>query len=428
MTSETTGSNRLPLDGVRVLDLGMFWAGPYAGKFLADAGAEVIKIESCSHPDNLRVLARGLYPAGVAGEHPWNRSGMINERNRNKRGVTIEMSTEEGRTLFKRLVAISDVIIENFSNRVMKNWGLDYENLSLINPRIILASIYSQGGQGPESSYVSFGGTLEQLAGLGYVTGYPDEIPGVSSVQLPDPLGGTMAAGLIIAALRLRKLTGKGTHIDLSQRENAVSIIGELLVDYSMNGRIPERNGNRDNIRAPQGCYECQGEDEWITVSVGDDVQFEALCTAMDQPQLTRDPRFQNVLARHQNHDALDSIITQWSSNRSKIDAMNELQRHGVPAGAVYKANDLYEDPHLRARQFWEQVEDVEAGQHLYPGRAYRMSKSNISTRSPSPTLGQDNAYVLGELVGLSNEDLANLATNGVIGTEPTQAARRGSL
>ncbi len=422
------GGTRLPLEGIRVLDLGMFWAGPFAGKWLADAGAEVIKIESCSHPDNLRILARGGYPDGEPGERPWNRSGMINERNRNKLGVALEMGTDEGRDLFRRLVAISDVVIENFSTRVMRRWELDYPHLREINERIILASIYSQGATGPESGFVSYGGTLEQLAGLTYMTGYPNEMPAVMTVQLPDPVGGAMAAGLILAALRRRRLTGEGAHIDVSQRENVTALLGQQVLDYSMNGRVTERAGNRDPHMAPHGCYRCEGEDAWVTVAVGSDEQWAGLCRAIGRPELAGDERFATVLGRHEHHDELDAIISEWTTGRSKFEAMDELQREGVAAGAVNTAADLYADRHLEARDYWEPADDPDAGRQLYPGRPMRLSKTPLSTRTPTPTLGQHNDYVFGGLLGLGADELAGLHERGIIGTEPTEAARRGQL
>jgi len=426
--STSEGKLRLPLEGVRILDLGMFWAGPFAGKLLADAGAEVIKVESCSHPDNLRILARGLYPNGEKGEHPWNRSGMINERNRNKLGVTLELGSEKGRDIFRRLVEISDVVIENFSTRVLARWELDYENLRVLNPRIILCSIYSQGAEGPESGFVSFGGTLEQLSGLAYITGYPDELPGLPNIQLPDPLGGTMAAGLVIAALRQRRLTGEGCHIDFSQRENAVSVIGDVLLDYPMNNRVPERNGNFDEAMAPHGCYRCIGEDDWITLGIRGDEEWVRLCLAIGQPDLAHDERFATITNRQSGKATLDSIISEWTATLSKHEAMARLQAANIAAGAVYTAKDLHEDPHLVAREFWEKVQDVEGGEHLYPSRPFRLSKTPLSTRTPAPTLGQHNRYVLQDLLHMTDNEIGGLIAQGVIGDEPTEDAQKGRL
>ena len=419
---------RLPLEGVRVLDFGMFQAGPTAARWLADAGAETIKIESCSHPDNLRILARGVYPDGEPGERPWNRSGMINVRNRNKLGITLEMADPRGLELFKRLVAISDVVIENFSTRVLPRWELDYPRLREINRGIILTSLYSQGGTGPESSFVSFGPTLEQLGGLVHLTGYPDELPGIHTVAFPDPIAGAMAVTLVLAALRQRRQSGEGAHIDLSQRENMTSMLGEFVLDYSMNGRVAERIGNRDQQMAPHGCYRCRGEDAWIAIAVETDEQWERLCDALGQPALAAAERFATVSSRRDHQDELDAIISEWTATRGKVEAMEELQRNGVAAGAVYTAADAYADPHLQARDFWEAVDDPDAGRQIYPGRPMHLSETPLTTRRPTPTLGQHNEYVFGDLLGLSEAELAELEASGIIGTEPTEVARQGRL
>ena len=424
----TTNDLPMPLEGVRVLDLGMFWAGPFAGKLLADAGAEVIKIESPSHPDNLRILARGVYPGGEAGERPWNRSGMINERNRGKRGAAIELGTEAGRAIFRELVAISDVVIQNFSTRVMSNWGLDYPQLRKINSGIILCSIYSQGSQGPESGFVSFGGTLEQIGGITNLTGYQNELPGGFTIQLPDPMGGALAAGMVVAALRQRRITGEGSLIDISQRENVTAILGDEIVGHQLGARPAERLGNRDQLMAPQGCYPCDGEDAWVTLAVANDEEWSRLCEAIGQPNLQEDDRFATVLLRHEHHDALDQILTDWSRTRGKHQAMRELQAHGVRAGAVQDSRDLYADQQLRARGFWERVEDPDAGSHEYPGAPARLARTPLGTGRATPTLGQDNEYVLRDLLGKSEAEIAKLRAERVVGVDPTEAARQGRL
>lgn len=426
MTATQPGA--LPLQGIRVLDFGMFWAGPFAGKWLADAGAEVIKIESPSHPDNLRILARDVYPDGDPGERSWNRSGMINERNRNKLGIALEMGTPEGRAIFRRLVAISDVVVHNFSTRVLANWGLEYEALRAINPQVVLASIYSQGAQGPESGFVSFGGTLEQLGGLTALHGYSGEMSGALTLQLPDPFGGAMAAALIVAALRRRHLTGEGSYIDISQRENVTAFLGPLLLDYQMNARVPAPQGNRDPRMAPHGVYRCTGDDAWVALAVRDETDWANLCQALGRPDLTKDPRFVGMDARQEHLAELDAIIGEWASPLDKHEAMGVLRRWDIPAAAVTNAQDLYADPHLAARGFWETIEDPDAGVHRYPGRPFKLSRTPLSTRRPTPTLGQHNEYVLKDLLGLSEKEVSQLSASGVIGMEPTEAARRGRL
>ena len=237
-----------------------------------------------------------------------------------------------------------------------------------------------------------------------------------------------MAVTLVLAALRQRRQSGEGAHIDLSQRENMTSMLGEFVLDYSMNGRVAERIGNRDQQMAHHGCYRCRGEDAWIAIAVETDEQWERLCDALGQPALAAAERFATVSSRRDHQDELDAIISEWTATRGKVEAMEELQRNGVSAGAVYTAADAYADPHLQARDFWEAVDDPDAGRQIYPGRPMHLSETPLTTRRPTPTLGQHNEYVFGDLLGLSEAELAELEASGIIGTEPTEVARQGRL
>ena len=413
------------LAGIRVLDLGMFWAGPYAGKLLGDFGAEVIKIESVRRPDPLRVQARGIYPNGEPGEHPWNRSGLINERNRSKLGLVLDLSTSQGATLFKRLVTLSDVVLENYSANVMTNFGLDYPVLKTANPSIITISIASQGLSGPEKDYISFGNTLEQTGGLAYITGYPGEPPYYSSGAYPDAISGIMA-GAIVAGLRTRRQTGEGMHIELSQRELVTHFLGEMILDYSLNHRIWEPMGNRHWFKAPHGCYRCKGVDRWVTIAVADEKEWAALCAAMDQSELVSDPRFQTVVDRHHNQDALDTIVESWTSQREPYEVMRQLQAVGIAAGPVLTVPDLLQDPHLEARGFFEIGTHPEAGTHPYYSRPMKLSKTPGATRRPAPGFGEHNEYVLGEVMGISSVEIEELERHGVIGKVPQSLLETG--
>ncbi len=238
----------LPLHGIRVLDLGMFWAGPYAGRLLADMGAEVIKVEGPHRPDPLRLVPRGLFPNGEPGEHPWNRSGMINERNRNKLAISLNLSQPQGLELFKKLVVISDVVIENFSARVMPNLGIDYPTLRDLNPRLVMVSIASQGLTGPERDTVSVDPIIQALSGLASLTGPPGKLP-TTNAYFSDPLAAVLAAGATLAGLLSRQQHGKGVHIDCSQREMLTSVMGPALMAYLMNRSVATPQGNDDPIR-----------------------------------------------------------------------------------------------------------------------------------------------------------------------------------
>ncbi|MBM3139041.1 MAG: CoA transferase [Chloroflexi bacterium] len=418
----TAVRGRLPLEGVRILDLGQFWAAPNAGRAWADAGAEVIKVESCRRPDPLRIQARGIYPdhdpRGEHGDH-WNRSGMINERNRNKLGLTLDLQEPRGRDLFLRLARVSDAVSQNFSTGVLERLGLGYNALAEANPRIILVSIMSQGLTGPESSYVSYGGNLEQLGGISHLSGYPDDPDSSVGFALPDPLGGATAALALLAALRHRDRTGRGMEIDLSQREAATLVVGDSVVEHSLTGEQPPRIANHEPGASPSDAYPCAGYDEWVTLVVRSDADWARLCTAIGRSELAADPRFATIVARRRHRDEVDALITAWTAQRSKHAAMSWLQQWGVAAGAVLNPRELFVDPHLRTRGFWERVHDPSDGEQEYYGRAFRFSASPLTTRMPTPQLGQHNREILSGLLGLADAEIDELERDEVIGTRP---------
>jgi crotonobetainyl-CoA:carnitine CoA-transferase CaiB-like acyl-CoA transferase len=416
----------LPLAGIRVLDMGQFWAAPNAGRAWADAGAEVIKVESLHRPDPLRIQARGIYPDHEASDDPWNRSGMVNERNRNKLGIAIDLQHERGNELFLELVKISDAVSQNYSLGVLPRLGLGYDALSAVNPRIILLSIMSQGLAGPESSYVSYGPNLEQLGGISYLSGYSDDPDSSVGFALPDPLGGAVAAFALMAALRQREETDAGMHIDLSQREAATLVIGDAVVEQSLTGQEPPRTGNHERGRMPSQCYPCASDDQWIAISIGSDRQWAALCTAMDRPEAGSDERFATIVARSRHRDEVDELIGEWTAQHDKQELMVDLQSHGVTAGAVLNPRELFRDAHLRERGFWEPVTDYSAGPQEYYGRPMRFSGTPYGTRTPTPQLGQHTRQVLRDLVHVSEAELDALEAEGVIGTEPVLSADGG--
>lgn len=419
----------LPLEGVRILDLGQFWAAPNAGRAWATAGAQVIKVESCARPDPLRIQARGIYPdrdpGGEQGDH-WNRSGMVNERNRGKQGLAIDLQHPRGKELFLELVKVSDAVSNNYSTRVMPRLGLDYEALSAVNPRIIVVSIMSQGTTGPESAYVSYGQNLEQLGGISYLSGYPDDPDSSVGFALPDPLGGATAALALLAALRHRERTGRGMHIDLSQREAATIVVGEAIVQYSMTGQLAPRLGNHEPGNVPSECYPCAGDDQWIAIAVRSDGEWAMLCDAMARPQLAGDRRFATIVARRRNRAELDAVIGEWTAQTAKEPLMELLQRRGVAAGAVLNPRELFRNKHLRSRGYWESTEDPSAGTQEYYGSPMRLSGTPFVPLGPAPQLGQHNRELLSELVGLGDAELDELEAEGVIGTEPVLTAEGG--
>jgi benzylsuccinate CoA-transferase BbsF subunit len=413
------------LAGLRILDLTQVAAGPYATLLLGYMGAEIIKVEACSRLDISRGPARPgpesarLYPGGVPGERPWNRAGHYVHRNVNKRSLTLDLATERGKALFLRLVGVCDALFENYRASVMDRLGLGYATLAQVNPRLVYVKISSQGATGPEKDYGSLGSTLEQTAGLASITGYEDGNPLMTNETYPDPVVGILAVGACMAALRRRRHTGMGTFVDLSQREVTASMLGEYVVDYALSGRVPGPIGNRHPLRVPQGVYPCQGDDRWLAISVGTDAEWQGLCQAIGQPQLAQDARFATVLARRRHQADLDQLLTSWTQMHEHYDAMHILQTHGVPAGAVLTGGETLTDPHLQGRNFWEVVEHPEAGTYQQFTPPWRLSKNPRGPTTPAPALGEHNHYVLGHLLGLTEQDIAGLEAEGVIGTRP---------
>lgn len=416
------------LDGLRILDLTQVAVGPYATLLLGFMGADVIKVESCSRMDISRGAARpapgndALYPGGEPGEQPWNRTGHYVHRNGNKRSLTLDLATPRGKALCLRLAAQCDVLIENYRASVMDRLGLGYEVMSQANPQLIYVKISSQGATGPEKDYGSLGSTLEQTAGLASITGYAADRPLMTNETYPDPVVGMLAVGALMAALRQRRQTGRGTFIDLSQREATSSLLGDAILDYALTGRVAAPMGNRHPLWAPQGVYPCQGDDMWLAISVGNDDEWQRLCQAIGQPELAQDDRFNTSLARYNHQDELDPLISAWTQTQDHYHAMHLLQAHGVAAGAVLKGGETIVDPQLQARGFWDVVDHPEAGTYKQVTTPWQLSKSPRRTASPAPALGEHNAEILSTLLGLPEAEIAALEAQGIIGTRPTGA------
>ena len=406
---------RLPLHGVRVLDLTMAWAGPYATRLLADMGAEVIKVESVNNWD----LVRSFTGQRPSVERVWDKSPYFNHLNRNKYGCVLDLSGEKGRELFLRLVEVSDVVMENFRAEVMDSLRLGYDTLSQTKPEVIVVCMPGHGRTGPERDFVAYGTNVEQLSGLCHLTGYADGPPQKTGISYGDPMAGIAAAGAVAMALWDRRRTGRGQYIEVAQRENLINVIGEHIVGYSMSGREPPRRGNRHSSMAPHGCYRCRGDDQWVTIACEDDRQFAALCGAMGRPELALDGRFADVVSRYRNQDALDGLVSAWTGERTKEEAAEALQAAGVPASPVLSAPEVFKEPHLRARGFYESVSHSVAGVWEVEGPHWRMSESPGRVRLPAPAFGEHNGYVFGELLGLSEEEIAALEREGITGTTP---------
>ena len=430
-----------PLRHYRILDLSRIWAGPYCTKLLADLGAEVIKLESLSVYDSHRGPvnpARGIaaYPDGEPGEQPWNRNGWFNCLHLSKYGITLELTSGRGRQVFEELVSISDVLIENFRQGSLERLGYDYPALRRLRPDLIYASMPAFGNTGPWKGYLGYGIGQEQLSGMAHTTGYPGDGPMKSGINHGDPITGSHAAGVLLAALRRRRRTGRGMFIDVSQQESSVALMGGELLAYQMTGQEPERRGNRSRWYAPCNAYPCAGpgqpdsgggafdDDRWITIAAYTDAQWQALAAELDAdrdtPGLAADARFSTPAARLAHEDELDAIIAEWTRGQDAFALAARLQAAGVPAGPVLRGPDLLDHPHYRARQTFVTVDHPQVGPKQYPGLPWKMSATPGAVRWPSPALGQHNRQIYGGLLGRPAAEIDALEAAGIIGDTPT--------
>ena len=415
----------LPLDGIRVLDSTYVFALPYTGGLMADLGAEVIKVEGPGRPDVTRTGGyAGAFPEGEHGEDWWNRPSTYNLIHRGKRSLTLDMTDERGRDLFRQLVSVSDVVMENFTPRVMRGWGLDYPNLRKLKPDLVMVSNTGYGhGDGPYSGYPAQATTQEATHGHCWITGYPGGPPAKAGASFVDFLSTWTALFAIGAALRYRNKTGQGQWVDMGMYQAGVLFTSEYIMDAIANGREGGRIGNRHPYRAPQGCYRALGQDQWITLSVADDEQWQALCGLMSRPDLMQDPRFADILARQRNHDELDQVITAWTSGSDKYELMHLMQGQGIASGPVLTGKDVHFDPHYQSRGFLERVTypiDRGMGTRPFIGRPYKFSKSPLKIRGPSPTFGQHNEPLLQDLLGVDDGTYQALVQDAVIATVPS--------
>jgi len=417
-----------PLENIRIIDLSRVWSGPMAVRMLADLGAEVILIDApqtrIKSKESLELLKQakhnGRYfpylPAGDPGDDPWNRQGTYNDFNRNKLGITMDLTKMAGQELFKRLVKISDVVVENYTPRVMKNFGLDYPVLQTINPRIVMISLPGYGMSGPYRDFPAYGTTLEQHAGFSSVMGYPDSGPYRTQSTYADPVASVTAASAIMLALIYRNKVGKGQYIDLAQIESSICLLGELILDYEMNGRNPKRMGNRHASMAPHGCYRCKGNESWITIAISSNEEWLSLCKALGNPKWVQEERFSSQTSRWHNQDELDRLIENWTVNYNNYELMNLLQHEGVPTGAVLNAKELVENAHLDKRDYFVKQDHPSVGIRPYPGLPFKFSDIQPTYYRPAPRVDEHTEYVFGNLLGISHEEIEILISKHVIG------------
>jgi crotonobetainyl-CoA:carnitine CoA-transferase CaiB-like acyl-CoA transferase len=403
----------LPLEGLRVVDLTCFWAGPVATSYLASMGADVVKVESVQRPDGMR------FAGAVRNAELWEWSPVFHGANPGKRGITLRLDDEEGIALVRRLIAEADVVVENFSARVLENFGLDWARIHEINPTAILVRMPAFGLDGPWRDRAGFAMTVEQVSGLAWITGYAD-LPLVIR-GFCDPVGGMHAVFALLAALEHRRRTGEGQLVEVPLVEAAINVAAEQVIEFSRNGVLLTRDENRGPVSAPQGVYAATGDDEWVAIAAPDDEAWRRLCDVIGAEDLAARHDLATAAGRRRHHDELDARIERWTSARSARSIVTSLLEAGVPAARLINAHDLHPNAQLAHRGFFQLLEHPRTGRTRYPGWPMRFSTLPRAThRRPPPTLGQHNDEVLRDELGLDDDERARLRGRQVIGERPS--------
>ena len=409
------GSNRLPLQGIRVVDFSMGWAGPSCTRTLADLGADVIKIEAIQYPDWWRGVDRR--PAYIL-DQMYEKSVRYCIMNRNKRGITLDLTRPQGLDLAKRLIAEADVVVDNYSVEVLPKLGLGYEVLKKHNPGLVMMSMSAFGAGSTYRDCRAYGSTLEQGSGLPSVVGDAGGPPVMSHTAFGDAVGGLNGCGAVLIALIHAKLRGEGQFIDLAQIECMMPFAAPWIVAHSIDGKEPTKYGNRHPDFVPHGCFRCAGEDNWIVVAVSDDAMWPKLATLLGRADWSADGSLKTAARRRKIESEIEAAISRWTFSRAPDEAMDALQAAGIASGVTRLPIELLHDPHLHARGFIQEIDRAFIGKHPQPSVPFREGEKPFPIRSAPPTLGEHNHEILSGLLGLSEAELDQLARDGIIGTE----------
>ena len=385
------------LSDIRVIDMTRVWAGPLGGRIFADFGAHVIRV---SDP---RSAEQGI-------------SLVDRELNRNKPNLAVRLDTDEGREIFLELVAVSDVVVENFRPRVLPNLDLGYETLSKVNPGVVLCSMSGFGATGPYSTYPSLGTAAEAQSGIVSMLGYPGELPLPTGLAYADPLSGLNMVAAVMNALTHKRETGLGQFIDHSLADSPVAVLGEYVAGFSVTGRAPGPSGNRFKEDAPSRAYAASGDDNWVAVSVTSDDDWCALRRAMGDPETLEKPEYATADGRRLHEDTVDAAIAAWMRDRDPREAMERLQAEGVPAGLVAKNRDVLSDPHLSARGLFVELDEPQFGPKRYAGIPIPGNSLDVRQWKPASEIGQDSAALLTELLGYDGDRVARLQSESIVG------------
>lgn len=422
-TDPTASPDALPLEGVRVVDMTAFWAGPYATLVLATLGADVIHIESVQRPDGMR-FGSARAPAD---DQWWEFGPTFQHANVGKRSVTLDLTRPEGMALLHRLIGVSDALVENFSPRVIDQFGLDWDTVSALNPRTVMVRMPAFGLDGPWRNRVGFAQTMEQVSGMCWLSGYPDTAPQLARGP-SDPLAGLHAAYAVICGLHARERTGQGSFVEATMVETALNAAAEQVVEYSATGHLMQREANHHPYACPQGVYPC-ADGQHIALSVETARQWEGLLEAVPELELDRVPTSAALADRFAARHDLDERLGRWCAEQRAADVVERLISAGVPAAEMVMSREGDRNPQVNARGFYEAVEHPLAGTHRFPAMPVRFGRQpdRWFTR-PAPTLGEHNAEVLGGLLGVDDDELARLEAAQIIGTRPAFAPQAPAM
>jgi len=397
-----------PLTGIRVIELGQLLAGPFTGRLLGDLGAEIVKVEAPGQPDPIREWGKARYEG---------RSLWWPVQSRNKKCVTLNLRSEPGQELLLRLVEQSDVLVENFRPGTLEKWNLGYDRLSAVNPRLVLARVSGYGQTGPYAERAGFASVSEAMGGIRHINGFPDQPPPRMHLSLGDSLAGMFAAQGILAALYWRDALGGGVGqvVDVSLMEASFAMLESTVPEYDRLGIVRGPQGTNLKGIAPSNIFK-SADDKWMVIAANADNVFRRLCAAMGQPELADDPRFATHLARGDNQDEIEGIVGDWAKRHTAREIDETLNDAGVICGPIYTIADIFEDPQYQARDMLLEHEDPEFGTYIGPGIVPKLSRTPGAVRwSATWEEGSHNRDVYGGLLGLSDDELAALAEEGVL-------------
>ena len=410
-----------PLAGVKVLDLTRVWAGPLAARIMAELGADVVMVEApwgrgpLRMPDSMVETVK-YFPDNDQGDEQWNRNGHFTKFSIGKRSLALDLAADDGVPTFEKLVPWADVVIENYSSRVMPQFGLDEHRLHELNPSLVYVTMPGYGRSGPAEHWLAFGSSVDSHAGLSSLIGYPDQRPWKGGIAWPDPIAGLHATGAMLMALWDREADPqhRGQTIESAQFEATVAAVGDQLLAAQL-GEVPEGSSNRSTEMAPQGVYRCAGDDRWLAISITGDDDWQALCSMIGMEQAEG----YSLADRLEQHDEIDAVITEWTTSRDQRSAAAEFQARGIVAAPVLDAQGVVEDPHFGDRSLFVDFDQPGMGPFTTPGIPLRLSETPARVRRRSPRLGEHNAEVLRDIGGLDEAEIERLMAEGVIANRP---------